>query len=175
MQRLGADLVISTTHLIGGLLGPTLIASAIAVIANLGAWPALVENAARNPALIMIARYIAFTPGLAIVYFHNRWTFGWPVTVTVMGCILLLGGFSQIVFPMQAPELGMRMLSAAPAIFPQSRSSCCWSAHSFSLSQRRTADAFAADFTSEPRPEDRPLAYPFPSSSPSRPSSNRRA
>jgi len=108
----------STSKLIGGLLGPTLIVSAIPAIANLGAWPALVEDAARSPALIMIAGYIAFAPGLAIGYFHNRWTFGWPVLVTVMGWILLLGGFSRIVLPMQVDELGTRMLSAAPAIFP---------------------------------------------------------
>jgi hypothetical protein len=33
----------------------------------------------------MIAGYAAFVAGLAIVYFHNRWTGGWPVLVTVMG------------------------------------------------------------------------------------------
>ena len=94
----------STSKLIGGLLGPTLIVSAISVIANLGAWPALVEDAARSPALIMIAGYIAFAPGLAIVYFHNRWTFGWPVLATVMGWILLLGG----VLPDRLPDAGGR-------------------------------------------------------------------
>jgi hypothetical protein len=111
-------MVMSTSKLIAGLLGPTLIVSAIPVIANLGAWPALVEDAARSPAPILIAGYIAFAPGLALVYFHNRWTSGWPVLVTVMGWILLLGGFSPSVFPMQVAELGMRMLRAAPTIFP---------------------------------------------------------
>ena len=60
-----ADVVMSTSKLIAGLLGPTLIVSAISVITDLGAWPALVEDAARSPALIMIAGYIAFAPGLA--------------------------------------------------------------------------------------------------------------
>jgi len=71
----------STSKLIAGLLGPTLIVSAISVIANLGAWPALVEDAARSPGHIMIAGYIAFAPGVANVYFHNHLTFAWPVLV----------------------------------------------------------------------------------------------
>lgn len=66
----------STSKNIAALLGPTLVVSAISVIANLAAWPALVEDAARSPALVLIAGYIAFVPGLAIVYFHNRWTGG---------------------------------------------------------------------------------------------------
>jgi hypothetical protein len=37
---MNADAVKSTSKLIAGLLGPTLIVSAISVIANLGAWPA---------------------------------------------------------------------------------------------------------------------------------------
>lgn len=35
-----------------------------------------------------------------------------------MGWVILLGGFSRIVFPLQVAELGTRMLSAAPALFP---------------------------------------------------------
>jgi len=31
-------------------------------------------------------------PGLAIVYFHNRWTGGWPVVVTVTGWLSLAIG-----------------------------------------------------------------------------------
>jgi hypothetical protein len=45
----------------------------------------------------MIAGYAAFVPGLAIVYFHNRWTGGWPVLVTVMGWLSLIVGFLRMV------------------------------------------------------------------------------
>ena len=49
----------------------------------------------------MIAGYAAFVPGLAIVYFHNRWTRGWPVLVTVMGWLSLVVGLLRMVFPTQ--------------------------------------------------------------------------
>jgi hypothetical protein len=108
----------TTSRLIAGLLGPTLVVGAISVIVNLGAWPAIIEGATRSPALVLIAGYIAFVPGLAIVYFHNRWTGGWPLLVAVMGWIILLGGVTRIVFPMQVAELGARLLAAAPATYP---------------------------------------------------------
>jgi hypothetical protein len=41
----------------------------------------------------MIAGYAAFVPGLAIVYFHNRWTNGWP--------------FAAILHPKRPPAFGL--------------------------------------------------------------------
>jgi hypothetical protein len=74
-----------TSKTIAALLGPTLVASAVSLLANLATSQALIDELSQSPALIMIAGYAAFVPGLAIVYFHNRWTRGWPVLVTVMG------------------------------------------------------------------------------------------
>jgi hypothetical protein len=62
-----------TSKTIAALLGPTLIASAISIFFNLRGWPALVDQAFHNPALIFVSGYPLFVAGLAIVYFHNRW------------------------------------------------------------------------------------------------------
>ena len=86
---------------IAALLGPTLIASAAAICINLNVWPALVDQAFHNPALVFVTGYFHFVAGLAIVYFHNRWTRGWPVVVTVLGWLALAGGLSRILFPTQ--------------------------------------------------------------------------
>ncbi len=96
----------TTSKTIAALLGPTLAVSAVAVFANLEAWPGFVEEAARSPALVVVAGYLSFVPGLAIVHFHNRWTGGWPVLVTVMGWIMLAGGFARIAFPVKVGEIG---------------------------------------------------------------------
>jgi hypothetical protein len=61
------------------LLGPTLVASAVTLLVNLDKSQTLIEELSQSPAVIMIAGYAAFVPGLAIVYFHNKWTAGWPV------------------------------------------------------------------------------------------------
>ena len=64
----------TTSKTIAALLGPTLIATAVSLLANLDISQTLIEGLSQSPALIMIAGYAAFVPGLAIVYFHNRWT-----------------------------------------------------------------------------------------------------
>jgi hypothetical protein len=89
----------TTSKLIAGLIGPTLVVGAVTVLLNLGTWPAMVEQGFRDPALIFLSGFPLFVAGLAIVRAHNRWRGGWPVLVTVVGWLALLGGFSRILFP----------------------------------------------------------------------------
>ena len=97
-----------TSKTIAALVGPTLIASAISIFINLHAWPALVDQAFRNPPLVFVSGYPLFVAGLAMVYFHNRWAVGWPVLVTALGWLAVLGGLSRILFPSRLAEIAMR-------------------------------------------------------------------
>lgn len=106
----------STSKIIAALLGPTLIASAAMVLANLDAMPTIVEGMAQNPMLVVLAGYAAFVPGLAIVYFHNRWT-GWPVVVTVMGWLSLVVGLIRMIFPMQIAAMASKLAPAPGGAF----------------------------------------------------------
>ncbi len=106
----------STSKIIAALLGPTLIASAAMVLANLDALPTIVEGMAQNPMLVVLAGYAAFVPGLAIVYFHNRWT-GWPVVVTVMGWLSLIVGLIRMIFPMQIAAMASKLAPAPGGAF----------------------------------------------------------
>ena len=93
------EIPVTTSKSIAGLIGPTLVAGAVAVLLNLGTWPTLVEQAFRDPALIFVSGFPLFVAGLAIVRAHNRWEASWPVVVTVVGWVALLGGLSRILFP----------------------------------------------------------------------------
>ena len=42
--------------------------------------------------------------GLAIVRAPNRWTGGWPVLVTLMGWLALLGGLIRMIAPVSAQQ-----------------------------------------------------------------------
>jgi hypothetical protein len=114
----------STSKIIAALLGPTLVATAAMVLLNLDAIPAIVDELSKSPMLIVLAGYAAFVPGLAIVYFHNRWTGGWPMLITLVGWLSLVIGLIRMVFPMQlaaimaksAPAL-LNMMPAVAAIF----------------------------------------------------------
>jgi hypothetical protein len=97
----------TTSKLIAGLVGPTFVAGAAAVLLNLGTWPALVEQAFRDPALVFMSGFPVFVAGLAIVRAHNRWEGGWPVLVTIVGWLNLLGGLSRILFPTRLAHIAI--------------------------------------------------------------------
>lgn len=98
---------------IAALLGPTLVASGISIFLNLGIWPAMVDQAFHNPALVFMSGFPLFVAGLAIVRFHNQWTGGWPVVVTVLGWFAVAGGFSRILFPTRLAEIAATTVQTA--------------------------------------------------------------
>ena len=105
----------STSKTIAALLGPTFVASAAMVLANLGAMPTIIEGMAQNPMLVVLAGYAAFVPGLAIVYFHNHWT-GWPVVVTIIGWLSLVVGLIRMIFPTQIAAMASKLAPAPGAL-----------------------------------------------------------
>ncbi len=99
-----------TSKTIAALLGPTLLAGALSVLLN---WPSLFEQAIKDPALITLSGFLLLPAGLAIVNFHNRWTSGWPVLVTILGWLIALSGFLRIVFPMQLSNIGVKIMQSS--------------------------------------------------------------
>ena len=102
----------TTSKSIAGLIGPTLVVGAVAVLLNLGTWPALVEQGFRDPALIFVSGFPLFVAGLAIVRAHNRWERSWPVLVTVVGWLALLGGLSRILFPTRLAPIAVEAVQS---------------------------------------------------------------
>ena len=84
---------------IAGLLGPSLIALAAALLINLGSMSALVEAVSRDPAIVLVSGVLAFVAGLAVVRVHNHWAADWAVVVTIFGWLLLVGGLVRMLFP----------------------------------------------------------------------------
>jgi hypothetical protein len=90
---------------IAGLIGPTLIAIAVALFFNHGAAPLFAAQIAREPILIFLSGILLFVAGLAIVRAHNHWTGGWPVLVTVLGWLAILSGLLRMLFPLRLAEI----------------------------------------------------------------------
>jgi hypothetical protein len=108
----------TTSKTIAALLGPTLVATAAMVLVNLDAMPTIIEELSKSPMLIVLAGYAAFVPGLAIVYFHNRWTGGWPVLITLVGWLSLVIGLIRMVFPMQLAGIMAKAVPAMIGVLP---------------------------------------------------------
>jgi hypothetical protein len=85
---------------IAGLMGPTLLAMGLAMLLNLGSFAVMVEQVSHDIALIFVSGVLLFVAGLAIVRAHNIWT-GWPVVVTVLGWLAIIGGLVRLFFPTQ--------------------------------------------------------------------------
>jgi hypothetical protein len=94
-----------TTKTIASLIGPTLAAIALGVLLNLASFPALAEQVSREPALIFLSGVLLFVAGLAIVRVHNVWSGGWPVLVTILGWLTLVGGLIRILLPTKLAEM----------------------------------------------------------------------
>jgi len=88
-----------TTETIAGLIGPALVALGVAILINRGSFPAIAESVSRDPALILLSGMLSFVAGLAIVRAHNRWAWSWPLIVTVVGWLFILGGLVRLLFP----------------------------------------------------------------------------
>ena len=94
----------SASKSIAALMGPTLVALGATTLVNLGRLPSLVEQVAREPALIMVSGMLLFVAGLAIVRAHHHWRRDWSILVTLLGWLALLGGLARILVPFQLAD-----------------------------------------------------------------------
>ena len=93
---------------IAGLMGPTLLAMGIAMLVNLGFFSVMVEQVSHDIALIFISGVLLLVAGLAIVRVHNIWS-GWPVVVTVLGWLAIIGGLARLFFPARLAAIAANM------------------------------------------------------------------
>lgn len=89
----------TTSKTLSALIGPTLVAMAVSMLVNHAALSAMVEQVSREPFLILFSGVVTFVVGLAIIRVHNIWEVGWPVVVTILGWLFLIGGLVRILFP----------------------------------------------------------------------------
>ena len=94
---------------IAGLMGPTLVALAAALFANIDSISALVEPVSHDPALVLVSGVLSFVAGLAIVRVHNHWGGGWAILVTIFGWLLLVGGLIRTLFPVSLSGLAANL------------------------------------------------------------------
>jgi len=92
---------------LAGLIGPTLIAITTSEMMNPDIWGAVTAPVTYHAGTVL------FVAGLSIVYARNRWTRSWPVMVTIVGWVAVLGGL----FRMFAPEFAQRGAQNIPAVF----------------------------------------------------------
>ena len=102
---------------IAGLVGPSMLLAGALVLLNIKLFPGMVTEITRNPLLVILAGFITFVVGLAIVRAHNRWQKGWPVIVTAVGWVCILGGLLRVLFPVLVAQIAVQVIRI-PGILP---------------------------------------------------------
>ena len=64
-----------------------------------GQWVRLAKDAIDNPYRYFPMVLFILILGLTVIGTHNRWVFGWPVVITLMGWIMTVKGIVFLVFP----------------------------------------------------------------------------
>ena len=93
------------SKLIAGFMGPLLAAMGFAMLLNHARFPAMIGQLARDQGLIFLTGILSLLGGIAIVRVHNIWTGGWPVIITVLGWLAVLGGLVRMWFPHKAAPI----------------------------------------------------------------------
>ena len=83
---------------IARLVGPVFVAVGLGILLNGTFYTALILEAVHSPTLIYFSGLLALVPGLAILNVHRTWS-GWPVIVTIVGWLMVIGGAFRLVLP----------------------------------------------------------------------------
>ena len=119
-ERIGRAMLqtqlMSSSKFIARLIGPVFVVSGIAMLWNRGSYPDMIEEFLHSPALIYIAGFLALLGGLAIVNVHNSWRWGWPLIVTVIGWLAVVGGTFRMVAPQYVQTLGSAIFAHSAVV-----------------------------------------------------------
>jgi len=105
------DWTMERSHFLAKLIGPVFIAAGAGMIFNTVLYRTMFERALHDHMLIYLSGVIALPVGLAIVATHNDWKWHWPLIITVIGWLAILGGILRMVAPQVVEQIGLSALS----------------------------------------------------------------
>ena len=98
------------------LIGPLFIVVAVGLLLRQASWRPMAREFLANHALVYLAGVLALLGGLAIVNTHNVWVAGWPVVITILGWLAVVGGISRMLWPETIIGIGERFLGNNSAL-----------------------------------------------------------
>jgi uncharacterized membrane protein len=109
-NAIAEDQPMDTSLFLAKLIGPLLVVIAIGMLLRQDATLAMARDFIANRALVYLAGFLTLLGGLSIVITHNVWTGGWPVVITILGWLAIVGGIARMLFPETVMGIGQRML-----------------------------------------------------------------
>ena len=106
------DKTMERSHFLAKLIGPVFIAGGVGMLFNTAVYRAMFERALHDHMLIYLSGVLALVLGLAIVAVHNDWKWRWPLIVTIIGWLALIGGVVRMVAPQVVETYGLVLIKA---------------------------------------------------------------
>lgn len=109
----------ASSQALARLIGPTLVAMAVSLLLNRSVMPELAHQISRDWGIIFMSGVLLLLAGIAIVDRHNVWHGGWPVAITLLGWLAIVGGLIRMLFFSQLADIAGRVVAHPQAIlFP---------------------------------------------------------
>ena len=105
------DWTMERSHFLAKLIGPVFIAAGAGMIFNTVLYRTMFERALHDHMLIYLSGVIALPVGLAIVATHNDWKWHWPLIITLIGWLAIIGGILRMVAPQVVEQISLSVLS----------------------------------------------------------------
>jgi cytochrome bd-type quinol oxidase subunit 2 len=99
-----------TSLFLAKLIGPTMLAISAAMLINQDNTRDMATDFLEHRGLIFLAGILTLIGGIAVVLVHNVWVPGWPVIITILGWLSVIGGAFRIIFPDSVKSMGQAML-----------------------------------------------------------------
>ena len=93
------------------LIGPVLVIVGLGALVNAAIYRAMAGEMLNSIAFIYIAGLFSLIAGLTLVLAHNVWVAGWPVIITVLGWLGIVGGTFRIIAPQQVAAIGFNIIN----------------------------------------------------------------
>lgn len=100
----------NTSVFLAQLMGPVMLVAAIGLLVNQEAQRNMARQFLDSPPLIYVTGFMVMTAGLAIVLYHNVWSFDWRLIITLFGWIAVIGGAIRMICFSAVKKIGNAML-----------------------------------------------------------------
>ncbi len=104
-----------TSRFLARLVGPMFVVLGIGLLARPDTLHAMATEFLANRGLIFMSGLLTLLGGLAIVITHNVWS-GWPIIVTILGWLGVIGGVARMLFPDTVVAMGTSMMDSGSAV-----------------------------------------------------------
>jgi hypothetical protein len=106
----------ATSIYLAKLMGPVFLVVGIGLLVNAKTYRKLAEEFLASTALIYLSGVLLMLGGVALVLAHNVWTLDWPLLITLLGWIGVIGGAGRIIVPQGLQEIRQDIVESGIAL-----------------------------------------------------------